>query len=56
MASRRKIPLLLVPFDAYQTTSQIESIDPLLVKDDSGKMEILTQLDEDHIATNDVIG
>jgi BioD-like phosphotransacetylase family protein len=56
MASERKIPLLLVPFDTYQTASQIESIDPLLVKDDSRKMEILTQLVKDHIATGDVIG
>jgi BioD-like phosphotransacetylase family protein len=45
-----------VPFDTYQTASQIESIDPLLVKDDTRKMEVLTQLVKEHIATGEIIG
>jgi len=56
MASERKIPLLLVPFDTYQTASQIESIDPLLVKDDARKMEVLTQLVKEHVSTSAVLG
>ncbi len=55
-AAERSIPLLLVPFDTYQTASQIESIDPLLVKDDTRKMEVLTQLVKEHIATGEIIG
>ncbi len=54
-ASERNIPLLLVPFDTYQTASQIESIDPLLVKDDSKKMEVLAQLVKEHISTDGVV-
>jgi len=55
-ASERNIPLLLVPFDTYQTASQIESIDPLLVKDDSRKMEVLAQLVKEHITTSAIVG
>ena len=54
-ASERNIPLLLVPFDTYQTASQIESIDPLLVKDDTRKMEVLGQLVKDHITVKDIV-
>ncbi len=54
-ASERNIPLLLVPFDTYQTASQIESIDPLLAKDDARKMEVLGQLVKDHISVSDII-
>ncbi len=55
-ASERNIPLLLVPFDTYQTASQIESIDPLLVKDDTRKVEILAQMVKEHIALSEIIG
>jgi uncharacterized protein len=54
-AAERNIPLLLVPFDTYQTASQIESIDPLLVKDDARKMEVLAQMVKEHIATSAII-
>ncbi len=55
-ASERNIPLLLVPFDTYQTASQIESIDPLLVKDDFKKIESLTQLVKDYVSSRDLLG
>ncbi len=55
-ASERNIPLLLVPFDTYQTASQIESIDPLMVKDDLKKMEMLTQLVKEHVSTAGIVG
>ena len=55
-AAERNIPLLLVPFDTYQTASQIESIDPLLVKDDTRKMEVLAQLVKEHISTSSLVG
>jgi uncharacterized protein len=54
-AAERNIPLLLVPFDTYQTASQIESIDPLLVKDDTRKMEVLAQLVKEHISTSSLV-
>ena len=54
-AAERNIPLLLVPFDTYQTASQIESIDPLLVKDDTRKMDVLAQLVKEHISTGSLV-
>ena len=54
-ASERGIPLLLVPFDTYQTASQIESIDPLLVKDDTRKMELLGQMVKEHVSLSDIV-
>lgn len=55
-ASDRSIPLLLVPFDTYHTASQIESIDPLLLKDDVRKMDILTQLVRTNVSLTDILG
>jgi len=55
-AAERNIPLLLVPFDTYHTASQIESIDPLLVKDDVKKMDMLTQSVKDHVSLSDILG
>ncbi len=54
-ASDRNIPLLLVPFDTYHTASQIESIDPLLVKDDVEKMDMLTQLVRTNVSLTDIL-
>jgi BioD-like phosphotransacetylase family protein len=55
-AQERGIPLLLVPFDTYQTASQIENIDPLMTKDDSRKMELITQLVKEHVSLSDIVG
>ncbi len=55
-ASERGIPLLLVPFDTYQTASQIESIDPLLTKDDTKKMDVLTQMVKEHVSVRAIVG
>ena len=55
-AQERGIPLLLVPFDTYQTASQIESIDPLLTKDDTRKMEIITQMVKEHVSLSGIVG
>jgi len=54
-AQERGIPLLLVPFDTYQTASQIESIDPLLTKDDTRKLELITQLVKEHLPVSDIV-
>ncbi|HHE41201.1 MAG TPA: phosphotransacetylase family protein [Dehalococcoidia bacterium] len=54
-AQERGIPLLLVPFDTYQTASQIESIDPLLTKDDTRKMEIITQMVKEHVSLSGIV-
>lgn len=48
-AEERRIPMLMVFSDTYQTAKQIESLEPLLTKDDAGKIEILHQLAKKHI-------
>jgi len=43
-AEEHNIPLLMVSTDTYQTARQIESLEPLLTKDDGEKVELLRQL------------
>ncbi len=48
-ASERNIPLLLVPYDTYETAKRIEAIEPLLTKDALDKIAILERLVRDHV-------
>jgi BioD-like phosphotransacetylase family protein len=48
-ASERNVPLLLVPYDTYETAKRIESIEPLLTKDDTSKIALLEQLVKDYV-------
>ncbi len=48
-AAERNIPLLLVFSDTYQTAKQIDSIEPLLTKDDTEKIALLKQLVSKHV-------
>lgn len=48
-ASEAGVPLLLVPWDTYYTTMQIDHMEPLLAKDDSGKVELLGKLVTEHV-------
>jgi BioD-like phosphotransacetylase family protein len=41
LASERKVPLLLVSMDTYETAKQIDAIEPLLTQADAGKIELL---------------
>ncbi len=54
-AAERNIPLLLVFSDTYQTAKQIDSIEPLLTKDDSEKIEILKQLVSRHVKMDELL-
>jgi uncharacterized protein len=49
LASERNIPLLLVPYDTYETAKRIEAIEPLLTKDATDKIALLEQLVREHI-------
>jgi hypothetical protein len=53
-ASDYNIPLLLVPFDTYQTAMQVDNIDPLLTKDDAEKIELLEHLINKHVAVEEI--
>lgn len=48
-ASERNIPLVLVPYDTYETAKRIEALEPLLTKDASDKIALLEQLVREHI-------
>ena len=48
-AAERKVPLLLVPYDTYETAKRIESIEPLLTKDENHKIELLEKLIKDNV-------
>jgi len=49
MAEDRGTPLLLVNPDTYQVQRQIEQLEPLLTKGDTGTLELLTELIREHV-------
>jgi uncharacterized protein len=53
-ASERNIPLLIVFSDTYQTAKQIESLEPLLTKDDTEKAELLKNLFQKHVNVQEI--
>jgi BioD-like phosphotransacetylase family protein len=55
-ASERNIPLLMVFSDTYQTARQIDSLEPLLTKDDGEKVDLLKQLIKKHVDLNKIMG
>ena len=55
-ASERNIPLLMVFSDTFQTARQIESLEPLLTKEDSNKVELLEHLAKKHIDLKEIFG
>jgi len=54
-ASERNIPLLMVFSDTYQTARQIDSLEPLLTKDDAEKVDLLQQLAQKHLNLNEIM-
>jgi len=54
-AGERNIPLLMVSTDTYQTVKQIESLEPLLTKEDSEKVELLKQLFTKNVKMDEVL-
>jgi len=54
-ASERNIPLLMVFSDTYQTAKQIESLEPLLTKDDGEKVELLKALFQKHVNIQEIL-
>ena len=55
-ASERNIPLLMVFSDTYQTAKQIESLEPLLTKEDGEKVELLKALFQKHVNVQEILG
>jgi len=49
------IPVLLVPFDTFQTAKQIDDMIPLLTKDDNERIETLRKLIEQNVDVNSIL-
>lgn len=48
-ADEHNIPLLVVPYDTYETAKRVEHIEALLTKDDYDKIELLERLVKEHL-------
>ena len=55
-ASEKNIPLLMVFSDTYQTAKQIESLEPLLTREDTEKVDLLKQMVQKHVQLNEFQG
>ncbi len=55
-ASEKNIPLLLVPYDTYDVTRQMDNFDALLTHDSVEKLKSLEQLVGDYVKIDGVIG
>jgi uncharacterized protein len=54
-ASDMNIPILLVPFDTFQTAKQIDDMIPLLTKDDSERIATLQKLIQQNVDLKQII-
>jgi uncharacterized protein len=55
-ASEKNVPLLLVPYDTYDVTRQMDNFDALLTHDSVDKLKFLEQLVRDYVSIEKVIG
>ncbi|MBP7738824.1 MAG: phosphotransacetylase family protein [Spirochaetes bacterium] len=55
-AAEKKVPLLLVPYDTYDVTRQMDNFDALLTQDSAEKLRLLEQLVRDYVNIDAVIG
>ena len=54
-ANERGIPILLVGMDTFQTAKTIDNMEPLLKKDDTEKIQLLSRLIEKHMRVEDFL-
>jgi len=54
-ASEKNIPLLMVFSDTYQTAKQIESLEPLLTREDTEKVDLLKQMAQKYLQLNEFV-
>jgi BioD-like phosphotransacetylase family protein len=51
----RKVPLLLVSMDTFQTVKKVDDMEALLTKDNDVKLKLLSHLIEKHTRINDLL-
>ena len=54
-AHDKNIPVLLVPFDTFETARHIDNMTPLLTKDDTQRIELLARLVSQNIDTKSLL-
>jgi len=54
-AAERKVPLLMVPYDTYETARRIDSMEPLMTKDDKQKIELLGKLIQENVNIQEIV-
>ncbi len=54
-AAERSIPLLLVPWDTFDTARRLDRLEPLLTKDDTEKINYWQKLVKEHLDINRLI-
>jgi uncharacterized protein len=54
-ASEKNIPLLMVFSDTYQTAKQIESLEPLLTREDTEKVDLLKQMAQKYLPLSEFV-
>jgi hypothetical protein len=50
------VPLLMVPQDTYSTATQIDDLEPLLMKEDLGKLALVEKLVKDNLDLKEMTG
>ena len=53
-ATERKVPMLMVPYDTYETARRIDSMEPLMTKDDKQKIELLEKLIRENVNIQEI--
>ncbi len=48
-ARQQKVPLLLVPADTYTVAKQVDELEPLLTREDTDKVDLLTRLVSENV-------
>jgi BioD-like phosphotransacetylase family protein len=54
-ATERKVPMLMVPYDTYETARRIDSMEPLMTKDDKQKIELLGKLIQENVNIQEIV-
>ena len=54
-ASERNVPLLLVTYDTYETARRIDSMEPLMTRDEKQKIELLGKLIQENVNIQETV-
>jgi hypothetical protein len=54
-ATERKVPMLMVPYDTYETARRIDNMEPLMTKDDKQKIELLEKLIRENVNIQEIV-